>query len=118
MASYAGRSWYRTLHGEQGTDYPTRVTRMVSEKGPALGHGFGELSMRHIVGLLSVMLTCFALTTLHAAAASIEGSWIGSGTVSHRGNVDRVQCRVRYTKLRKELRNIIGLYNREWQIRD
>ena len=74
---------------------------MVSEKGPALGHGFGELSMRHIVGLLSVMLTCFALTTLHAAAASIEGSWIGSGTVSHRGNVDRVQCRVRYTKSSK-----------------
>ena len=71
---------------------------MVSEKGPALGHGFGELSMRHIVGLLSVMLACFALTTLHAAAASIEGSWIGSGTVSHRANVDRVQCRVRYTK--------------------
>ena len=71
---------------------------MVSEKGPALGHGFGELSMRHIVGLLSVMLTCFALTTLHAAAASIEGSWIGSGTVSRRANVDRVQCRVRYTK--------------------
>ena len=54
--------------------------------------------MRHIVGLLSVMLTCFALTTLHAAAASIEGSWIGSGTVSRRANVDRVQCRVRYTK--------------------
>ena len=74
---------------------------MVSEKGPALGHGFGELSMHHIVGLLSVMLTCFALTTLHAAAASIEGSWIGSGTVSHRGNVDRVQCRVRYTKSSK-----------------
>ena len=60
--------------------------------------GFGELSMHHIVGLLSVMLTCFALTSLHAAAASIEGSWIGSGTVSHRANADRVQCRVRYTK--------------------
>ena len=24
--------------------------------------------------------------------------WTGSGTVSHRGNVDQVQCRVRYTK--------------------
>ena len=54
--------------------------------------------MRHIVGLLSVMLTCFALTTLHAAAASIEGSWIGSGTVGYRGTVDQVRCRVRYTK--------------------
>ena len=37
--------------------------------------------MRHIVGLLSVMLTFAALTALHAAAASIEGSWIGSRTV-------------------------------------
>jgi hypothetical protein len=54
--------------------------------------------MRHIVGLLSVMLTCFALTTLHAAAASIEGSWIGSGTVANRGTVDQMRCRVRYTK--------------------
>lgn len=54
--------------------------------------------MRHIVGLLSVMLTCFALTTLHAAVASIEGSWIGSGTVGNRGAVDQVQCRVSYTK--------------------
>jgi hypothetical protein len=49
--------------------------------------------MRYIVGLLSLMLTCVALSTLAVAATSIEGSWIGSGTVSHRGNVDRVQCR-------------------------
>ena len=54
--------------------------------------------MRYIVGLLSLMLTCVALSTLAVAATSIEGSWIGSGAVSHRGNVDRVQCRVRYTK--------------------
>ena len=54
--------------------------------------------MRYIVGLLSLMLTCVALSTLAVAATSIEGSWIGSGTVSHRANVDRVQCRVRYTK--------------------
>ena len=54
--------------------------------------------MRYIVGLLSLMLTCVALSTLAVAAISIEGSWIGSGAVSHRGNVDRVQCRVRYTK--------------------
>jgi len=54
--------------------------------------------MRYIVGLVSVMLTCVALNTLADAASSIEGSWIGSGTVSHRGNVDQVQCRVRYTK--------------------
>ena len=54
--------------------------------------------MRYIVGLLSLMLICVALSTPAVAAASIEGSWIGSGTVSRGGNVDRVQCRVRYTK--------------------
>jgi hypothetical protein len=54
--------------------------------------------MRYIVGLLSLMLTCVALSPPAVAATSIEGSWIGSGTVSRRGNVDRVQCRVRYTK--------------------
>jgi hypothetical protein len=54
--------------------------------------------MRYILGLLSVMLTCTALSTLPAAATSIEGSWMGSGTISHRANVDQVRCRVRYTK--------------------
>src|SRR5258705_13934289 len=55
--------------------------------------------MRYIIGLLlSLMLTCVASHSLAVAATSIEGSWIGSGTVSHRSNVDRVQCRVRYTK--------------------
>jgi hypothetical protein len=54
--------------------------------------------MRHFVGLLSAMLAFVALSTSHAEAASIDGSWIGSGTVSHRGSIDRVRCRVRYTK--------------------
>ena len=54
--------------------------------------------MRYIVRLLSLMLTCVALSTLAVAVTSIEGSWIGSGTVSRGANVDRVQCRVRYTK--------------------
>ena len=71
----------------------------MNDPGGAIG--FGESSMRCIVGLLSLMLTCVALSTLAVAATSIEGSWIGSGTVSHRGNVDRVQCRVRYTKSSK-----------------
>src|SRR6478752_4166625 len=65
---------------------------------PEEGSASEECSMRYIVGLLSLMLTCVALSTLAVAATSIEGSWIGSGTVSHRSNVDRVQCRVRYTK--------------------
>ena len=54
--------------------------------------------MRYIVGLLSLMLTCLALSTPAVAATSIESSWIGSGTVSRGANVDRVQCHVRYTK--------------------
>ena len=54
--------------------------------------------MRYILRLLAVMLTYTALSTLSAAATSIEGSWIGSGTVSRRGNVDQVRCHVRYTK--------------------
>ena len=54
--------------------------------------------MRYVIGLLLLMLTCVAPSTLAVAVTSIEGSWIGSGTVSRGANVDRVQCRVRYTK--------------------
>ena len=54
--------------------------------------------MRYVVGLLLLMLTCVAPSILAVAVTSIEGSWIGSGTVSRGANVDRVQCRVRYTK--------------------
>jgi len=54
--------------------------------------------MRYFVGLLLLMLTCVAPSILAVAVTSIEGSWIGSGTVSRGANVDRVQCRVRYTK--------------------
>ena len=73
--------------------------------------------MRYIVGLLSLMLTCVALSTLAVAATSIEGSWIGSGTVSHRAM--SIECSVACAtrKAPKNLRNVIGLYNREWQIR-
>ena len=73
--------------------------------------------MRYIVGLLSLMLTCVALSTLAVAVTSIEGSWIGSGTVSHRSNRSSAVSRALHEKLRKDLRNVIGLYNREWQIR-
>jgi hypothetical protein len=54
--------------------------------------------MRYVIGLLLLMLTCVAPSTLAVAVTSIEGSWIGSGTVSRGANVDRVQFRVRYTK--------------------
>src|SRR6476620_10938603 len=54
--------------------------------------------MRYIVGLLSLMLTCVELSTSSVAVTSIALSWNGSGTVSRGANVERVQCRVRYTK--------------------
>jgi hypothetical protein len=72
--------------------------------------------MRYFVGLLLLMLTCVAPSILAVAVTSIEGSWIGSGTVSRGANVDR--SRALHEKLRKDLRNVIGLYNRERQIRD
>src|SRR5262245_16395436 len=43
------------------------------------------------------MLAWVAPVAPAVAANSIEGSWIGSGTVSPRGNVDHVPCIVRYT---------------------
>src|SRR4029078_12758696 len=54
--------------------------------------------MRYVIGLLLLMLTCVPQSALAVSVTSIEGSWIGSGTVSRGANVDRVQCRVRYTK--------------------
>jgi hypothetical protein len=57
-----------------------------------------ELSMRQIVGLLSVMPIFFAINSLHAGEISIEGSWVGSGTVGYRGTIDQVRCQVRYTR--------------------
>jgi hypothetical protein len=55
--------------------------------------------MRYIAGFLSVVAICVALTLVQAAPASIEGSWSGSGTISTRGAVDQVHCRVRYTSV-------------------
>jgi hypothetical protein len=52
--------------------------------------------MRYILGFLAVLAT---LTIAQAAPASIEGSWSGSGTISTRGAVDQVHCRVRYTRV-------------------
>jgi hypothetical protein len=53
--------------------------------------------MRHIV-ILSVIALLAAVTAAHAAPATIEGSWKGSGIVSYRNGADNVQCRVRYTR--------------------
>ncbi|HLC07929.1 MAG TPA: hypothetical protein VJK06_01440 [Methyloceanibacter sp.] len=39
-----------------------------------------------------------AFVTCASAAASLEGSWSGSGVITHGGGSDQVHCRVRYTK--------------------
>jgi uncharacterized protein (DUF2147 family) len=48
------------------------------------------------------IVSAFALgvffTAAQAAPSSLEGSWSGSGVISHGGASDQVHCRVRYTK--------------------
>jgi hypothetical protein len=48
--------------------------------------------------MLSLIVLSAALAPALAAPATIEGSWRGSGTVSHRGSADAVRCRARFTK--------------------
>jgi hypothetical protein len=54
--------------------------------------------MRHILTLSLIVLSA-VLMLAPAAAATIEGSWRGSGIVTHRGGADRVRCRVTYTRV-------------------
>jgi hypothetical protein len=49
--------------------------------------------------ILSLLVLSGALSPALATPATIEGSWKGSGTVSHRNNSDAVQCRVRFTRV-------------------
>jgi hypothetical protein len=50
--------------------------------------------------ILSLALVVFALAfTPQPAAASIEGSWRGSGIVNHRGTADKVRCRVNFSQV-------------------
>jgi hypothetical protein len=53
--------------------------------------------MRHILILFAIALGA-AITVAHAAPATIEGSWKGSGIVTYRNGADNVQCRVIYTR--------------------
>jgi hypothetical protein len=53
--------------------------------------------MRQIL-ILSFIVLGAAFTPALAAAATIEGSWRGSGIVSHRGSADAVRCRVRFSR--------------------
>jgi hypothetical protein len=56
----------------------------------------GRSTMRVLI--LSLIVLSAALAPALAAPATIEGSWRGSGTVSHRGSADAVRCRARFTK--------------------
>ena len=53
--------------------------------------------MRQIL-IVSLIALNAALTSVPAAAASLEGSWRGSGIVSHRGSADAVRCRGRFSR--------------------
>jgi hypothetical protein len=54
--------------------------------------------MRHIL-ILSLIALGTALAPALAAPASLEGSWRGSGIVSHRGTKDAVRCRVSFARV-------------------
>jgi hypothetical protein len=53
--------------------------------------------MRHALTLSLIVLG--AAFTSAPAAASLEGSWRGSGIVSHRGTADAVRCRVSFARV-------------------
>ena len=53
--------------------------------------------MRHI--LIVSLIALGAALTPALAASSLQGQWRGSGTVSHRNNADKVNCRVSFQRL-------------------
>jgi hypothetical protein len=55
--------------------------------------------MRVVPYLLSVLLLSAMPATTHAAPATIEGSWSGSGIAKLRNRVDRVVCRVNFARI-------------------
>lgn len=54
--------------------------------------------MRYGPVFLLAFLFGAGLTVAQAAPATLEGYWKGSGTVSYKGSVDQVRCRVRYKR--------------------
>ncbi len=54
--------------------------------------------MRHGPVLVLAFLLSAMLGTANAAPPTLEGYWTGEGTVSYKGSVDQVRCRVRYKK--------------------
>jgi hypothetical protein len=55
--------------------------------------------MRVAPDLLSVLLLGAMPATAHAAPATIEGSWSGSGIAKLRNRTDRVVCRVNFARM-------------------
>ena len=55
--------------------------------------------MRVAPYLLSAILLAAMFGTTHAAPASIEGAWSGSGIVKIRNRTDRIVCRVNFDKI-------------------
>jgi hypothetical protein len=48
--------------------------------------------------ILSLIVLGAALAPTLAASPTIEGSWRGSGTITHRRSVDAVQCRATFRR--------------------
>jgi hypothetical protein len=58
--------------------------------------------MRVAPYLLSALLLGTMLGTAHAAPATIEGSWSGSGIAKLKNRVDRMVCRVSFAKIEQK----------------
>jgi hypothetical protein len=58
--------------------------------------------MRVAPHLLSAILLAGMFGTTHAAPASIEGSWSGSGIAKFRNRTDRMVCRVNFARLEQK----------------
>lgn len=58
--------------------------------------------MRVAPYLLSAILLGAMLGTAHAAPATIEGSWSGSGIAKFRNRTDRMVCRVNFARIEQK----------------
>jgi hypothetical protein len=58
--------------------------------------------MRVAPYLLSALLLGTMLGTAHAAPATLEGSWSGSGIAKLRNRVDRMVCRVSFARIERK----------------
>ena len=65
--------------------------------------------MRVAPYLLSVLLLGAMPGTSHAAPATIEGSWSGSGTAKLRNRVDRIVCRVSFARIEQKSYRVSSL---------